>query len=91
MSQSYPRVQWAMGEPIQHFMALTAAVVYQPNQAGRSIQISTTTASVTVTLTTVDTTTIVVNPAVGDNIYPYAVITAVPASSTSSFTFTNLS
>lgn len=91
MAQSYPRTQWAMGEPIQAFLGITAGTTYQNNQAGRSIQISTTTASVAVTLTTVNGSTVAVNPAVGDNIYPYAVVLAVPASSTSSFTFTNLS
>lgn len=84
---AYPRTQWALGEPIQSFLGFAANTTTAP---GRSIQISASTSSVAITLTTVDTSTVVVNPAVGDNIYPYAITKALPAGSTSSFTFTNL-
>lgn len=63
----------AMGRKVQGAVAFADNT---PVSAADAIQI-TASASGSVTLTLLSTQTIVVNPAVGDNIYPYAVTKAV--------------
>lgn len=69
----YPTNQWA-GQ-VQDCLQLTEGVVTQ--RPGAAVQITATTAG-SVILTLVSEATIVVNPALGDSIYPYEVIKFVP-------------
>lgn len=65
---------------IRDALALNDGVVTQ--RPGSRIQISASVTATAVTLTLYSGNTIVVNPAVGDNIYPYEVIKAVVTSGT---------
>lgn len=68
-------------DPITRAGALTEDTAIDAAACGRSIMITASVAG-TVTLTLFDGSTIVVNPAVGDNIYPFAVRKATKGTAT---------
>jgi hypothetical protein len=69
----------AMGKKVEGAVALTDNVA---TAAGDAIMITASTGGAVVTLTLLDTSTIVVNPVAGDNIYPFAVTNAHATSGT---------
>ncbi len=76
---SFPGTGWLVGNPIIGCALMTSAVAV--TNPGRAIMITASVAG-TVTLTLTNGSTIVVNPAVGDNIYPFAVMTATDGTAT---------
>ncbi len=81
-----PGSAYQLNYPIIGAAAMTSGTAI--TTPGRAIQISVTGAG-TVTLTLTNGSTVVVNPVVGDNIYPYSVKMATDGTATGA-TYTNL-
>ena len=74
-----PGTGWLVGLPIIGAAAMTSGTAI--TNPGRAIMITASVAG-TASLTLANGSTIVVNPAVGDNIYPFSVMTATDGTAT---------